>query len=119
MRICQNGSGRAVQILIKDDPSTKNQVYDQIQSQLKLNRPVRDLCSWNGRKILTMKNLIELNEPAWATVGGEGFLAQGPLEWFRDRKGQLDKEITETLSALAVIDQNPERGFNRRNIAMK
>jgi len=38
-------------------------------------------------------------------VGGEGFLAQGPLEWFQDRKTRLDKEIQECKNALEVIDQ--------------
>ena len=84
-------------------------MFDQVQSQLQLNRPVRDLCSWNGRKLFTMKNLIDLKEPAWATVGGEGFLAQGPLEWFRDRKTKLDKEIADSKEALDLIDQCEEQ----------
>ena len=57
-----------------------------------------------------MDQLLNEKEPTWATIGGEGFLAQGPLEWFRDRKKSLDEEISENTEALEVVEENTQKG---------
>lgn len=65
-----------------------------------------DLVSWSGKKIWSVQQLTSLKEPAWALSGGESFLSQGPLEWFQGKKQKVEKQMTETMSALALIDEN-------------
>ena len=43
IRIAKNGSGKVVQILMKNSESSRDQILDNIQSTLNLSRPLQSI----------------------------------------------------------------------------